>query len=277
MHNLALVKALFPRVWLPAGKMALGKSSCLKPITYCPAAPDPSVLQQSKVSEPMDFRTRLSVPVELSAAELPQEMAQPKKAKPAPVKKSAVQQIAPEQPVHKKPAVPRLTVQGPGQFQVATTMIHETLGVVACLPHHQSGLSGQDYLMLSKLIGACRQQLSVSAQPVEFAFFRWPPSPGLAQSLDAQSMGLGALKGFLHKMASKRQCSWLVFDPVFAQFCFQQVSLEAFALLPRIDQQLLIAPALNDLHQHPEQKQKLWHLLKSLLETSSAKPQSANV
>lgn len=256
---LSMVQQLFPRVWLSRVPSPLGRQSSL--VHEPKESPDETQPQgqirldalKKEFTHASDSKVNESPQ---SAPQLPaKKMATPE----APVLK----RLEPEKPV------PLLEVPGPGQFHVAATMLDERVGVVVYLGESQRGLSGSDYLMVSKLVQASRLRKGVSGDMVDFAFFRWPPQQGLAQGLDTHSMGLSALKGFLHRMANKKQCSWLVFGAQFAQFCFQMPTLKAFDQVQKQQQQLLIAPSLQELHGDVTLKQRLWTQLKAVLSSSN--------
>ena len=247
MSSLALVQGLFKKVWLPRKPMPMGKPFGLTQKTTVAEAPAVQSAPTPKVV------------LEASIASRPMSPAQPPKQAP----KQILQQSVARAPVASIPEVATLAVEAPEAFHVAATMVGPGWGLVVSLPAQQGGLPGNDYLMLSNMIAALRKLMQQLNRQVDFEFFRWPPGRGVAKGLDVQSMGLSALKGFLHKMASRQQCSWIVLGEEFAQFCFQSPSIQPFDIIPRGEQQLVVSPALFKLQDDPEAKKRLWLLLKS--------------
>lgn len=257
MNQLDLVQQLFPRIWMPKGRLPLGRPSQLVHQVS---------MQQSQlaaVDPAFDPVGSLEETVEAPAAKVRRQApasTQPKPSQPAPSRSHSAQ-ITPAA----RPQPTELSVSAPPVFHLTATMMDDEWGLVVNLPPQQGGLPGDDYLMLSNFIGAFRKHRNRTQQHIDFDFFRWPPSRGLAKSLDTSAMGLNALKGFLHKMANKRKCSWIVLDAEFARFCFQQPELTDFAVLPKDRHYLLVGPGLAALQADPALKKQLWLQITSLL------------
>jgi len=247
---IALIQHLHPQLWMPKTSLPLGLANSLS----------------FEIAQPMQVHQQPIV----QPAECPVQPSIAKKI--APINQTSQRVLAANQVVvQQKPAVaspafaPSLVVPAPNRFHVMATMIAAELGFVVNLSEGQTGLRGEDYVLLNNVITAVRRKLQLNGTDALFSAFRWPPARGVAQGLDSQTMGLGALKGFLHTMAHKKRCSWVVFDEQFAQFCFQQADFSQFMIKPLGDYKLLAAPSLPVLQANPALKKQLWQQLQTLV------------
>lgn len=277
MSALVLAQALFKKAWLPSKDLPLAKKSRLKVVE--PQKPalsqhhEPAqrlqqlnqlVGNQGAANSPAPQRSQTTPPAQ-SVPARPATQAQPQQ--PQPQQTQPVSEQPKPAPEPKK--APSLAVSAPEQFHVAATMMNEHWGVVVSLPQRHAGLQGMDYVMLSKLIAAFQKLCGQAPSQVEFDFFHWPPKRGIAAALNDETFSLNALKGFLHKMAHRKQCSWVILDEKFAQFCFQKPELKAFSVIPRGQHVLLASPSLTQLQSQPELKKELWSKLQELAKQSS--------
>jgi|GEM_PF-3764147 len=152
------------------------------------------------------------------------------------------------------------------RLQLVAAAIGHGYSIAAELPLGQVGLDKSQAHLLENLIKAIQKLAQVANQPVEFQFFCWPPQTGLGQGINPNEMAQGAIKGFLHKVAAKQQCTWIILGKTLSEKCFNERFESNFHTIQRSDQQfLLVGPSVTRLQANKALKVQLWQQIQEIL------------